>query len=77
MDFQLCVVSAIAFAFVTSHVADMSTAMGTKLFLLVFLLGYVLVKCYRIFVYPFWVSPLRHLPGPKVRTRRPDRKAFR
>ncbi len=25
---------------------------------------------YRIFIYPFYVSPLRHLPGPKVGKRR-------
>jgi hypothetical protein len=28
---------------------------------------YLLLKVYRIFIYPFYVSPLRHLPGPKVR----------
>jgi len=27
------------------------------------LVGY---KVYRAFVYPYYVSPLRHLPGPKV-----------
>jgi hypothetical protein len=23
-------------------------------------------QAYRVFVYPYYVSPLRHLPGPKV-----------
>lgn len=24
-------------------------------------------RIYRLFIYPYFVSPLRHLPGPKVR----------
>ena len=28
----------------------------------------IAVKAYWLFVYPYYVSPLRHLPGPKVRT---------
>lgn len=31
------------------------------------LLHYAVIKCYRMFIYPYWFSPLRHLPGPKVR----------
>ncbi|KAH8879816.1 cytochrome P450 3A5 [Thozetella sp. PMI_491] len=26
---------------------------------------YTLIKLYRIFIYPFWISPLRHLPTPE------------
>lgn len=32
----------------------------------VFLAHYVAIKIYRIFLYPHFFSPLRHLPGPKV-----------
>ncbi|KAJ9144138.1 Cytochrome P450 [Pleurostoma richardsiae] len=35
----------------------------TLLFLL--LIQYLTVKIYRTFIYPYCVSPLRHLPGPK------------
>jgi hypothetical protein len=27
---------------------------------------YLASKAYRIFIYPYYVSPLRNLPGPKV-----------
>ncbi|KAI0271653.1 cytochrome P450 [Gloeopeniophorella convolvens] len=30
------------------------------------LLRWVLRTAYRIFVYPYWVSPLRHIPGPPL-----------
>lgn len=33
----------------------------------VFLAQYLVLKLYRIFLYPNFFSPLRHLPGPKVR----------
>lgn len=32
----------------------------------VFLGQYITLKIYRIFLYPKYFSPLRHLPGPKV-----------
>lgn len=31
-----------------------------------FLLHYVVLKLYRIVIYPTFLSPLRHLPGPKA-----------
>lgn len=33
----------------------------------VFLAQYFVLKFYRIFLYPKFFSPLRHLPGPGVR----------
>jgi len=33
----------------------------------VFLARIVGYRIYRLFIYPYFVSPLRHLPGPKVR----------
>lgn len=37
-----------------------------KSFLMVLLVQYALLKVYRIILYPNFLSPLRHLPGPKV-----------
>jgi hypothetical protein len=37
-----------------------------KVILSVFILQYLTLKWYRIFVYPWYFSPLRHLPTPKV-----------
>lgn len=31
-----------------------------------FLVHYLLVKSYRIWLYPRYFSPLRHVPGPQV-----------
>ena len=39
-----------------------------KTFLGFFVAQYLAVKCYRIFLYPYYFSPLRHLPGPTVST---------
>lgn len=33
---------------------------------LAFLGIYALLKIYRLWLYPTWLSPLRNLPGPKV-----------
>lgn len=41
-------------------------APSQKLTVAVFLVQYLAVKFYRIFLYPYFFSPLRHLPGPKV-----------
>lgn len=37
-----------------------------KTFLGFFTIQFLAVKCYRIFLYPYYFSPLRHLPGPTV-----------
>ena len=37
-------------------------------FLVLFTVQYLTVKYYRIFLYPLYFSPLRHLPGPTVRS---------
>lgn len=36
-------------------------------FLGLYLAQYLAHKIYNIFIYPYYVSPLRHLPGPKVK----------
>lgn len=40
--------------------------------IIVFSAVFLAYQLYRIFVYPYYVSPLRHLPGPKV----PKRQAM-
>jgi hypothetical protein len=37
-----------------------------RIFIPLLLLQYAAVKIYRLFVYPFFFSPLRHPPGPTV-----------
>ena len=39
---------------------------GARAFFLLFLAQFAALKAYRFLVYPFLVSPYRHLPGPKV-----------
>jgi len=40
--------------------------LSARLFLYLFIAHYFVFKFYRIYVYPRYVSPMRHLPGPKV-----------
>lgn len=37
-----------------------------RTFSALFLVHYVVLKIYRIVIYPKFFSPLRHLPGPKA-----------
>jgi hypothetical protein len=37
-----------------------------KIFVMLFAVQYALFVIYNTFIYPFYRSPLRHLPGPKV-----------
>jgi hypothetical protein len=39
-----------------------------RYFVLCFFVQYGAFKFYRIVIYPHFVSPMRHLPGPKVRS---------
>jgi hypothetical protein len=40
---------------------------GLTTLLALFLAQYLLLKIYRVFIWPNFFSPLRKLPGPKVR----------
>jgi hypothetical protein len=65
MDIAIC--AGLATLEVLVAVGGLSTEHSLlKTFLGLFVSQYLLLKCYRIFIYPFYVSPLRHLPGPKV-----------
>lgn len=72
MDIQTCaVLSALeTVAWVGFH-EYRSLALTTRkelvaVFSVFFLVQYFCAKIYRIFIYPVHVSPLRHLPTPKV-----------
>jgi len=38
---------------------------GVKTYLMILAIAFVLRGCYWLFIYPHFVSPLRHLPGPR------------
>ena len=45
---------------------DLATQATLLRFCGLFIAQYLLVTFYRVIVYPHFVSPMRHLPGPKV-----------
>lgn len=45
---------------------DLATQPTLLLFSGLFLAQYLLLTFYRVIVYPHFLSPLRHLPGPKA-----------
>jgi len=49
----------------------------SKAFFCLLALQYVAIKAYNIFNYPFYRSPLRHLPGPKARYNHPNISTFK
>jgi hypothetical protein len=73
MDANIIAVSAMFETFALRALADSQrpTAEYLWIFVEAFIVQYALLKfskmVYKLFIYPFYVSPLRHLPGPKVR----------
>lgn len=65
-DLRICAGLSIVETLVVSHLAGISNYSFPKAAFGLLLVQYALVKYYRIFLYPFYFSPLRHLPGPKV-----------
>ncbi|KAK3687736.1 cytochrome P450 3A5 [Podospora appendiculata] len=71
MDLQLTVVLSVLEVVVltglqrTVDIAQTSPLTLTNAFFIHFLLQYGALKIYRIFIVPHYLSPLRHLPGPK------------
>ncbi|KAI8952274.1 cytochrome P450 3A5 [Xylaria longipes] len=65
MDVAICVV----LASIELYLANLSSKVGESLHLTTFIsllsLHYFLFKFYRIYLYPRFFSPLRHLPGPQ------------
>ena len=72
MDFQLAAVLSAAEAAIWAGVhrsvqaAPVLTLALVSRFLFYFVVQYSALQGYRLFIYPHFVSPLRHLPGPKV-----------
>lgn len=63
MDVIACAVLA------SVEAAVLPAAFGARrrlLWLALFVIQYVAIKCYRILLYPKYFSPLRHIPGPAV-----------
>lgn len=75
MDIVACAVTSLlgklAWARLKDLVSNASLASVTPstVFLGLFSFQYAVVKIYRIFVYPYFLTPLRRLPGPKVWSR--------
>lgn len=72
MDIVACALTSLLGKFAWVHLRDLvSYASPTSIapsavFLGLFSFQYAVVKVYRLFVYPYLLTPLRRLPGPKV-----------
>lgn len=55
--------SAVAVVLLREYVADYTLI---SVFVRLLAANIALAAIYKVFIYPFFVSPLRHLPGPKV-----------
>ncbi|RYP18748.1 hypothetical protein DL765_003770 [Monosporascus sp. GIB2] len=64
MDSTICAVVAMLEALVAQQLIGVSEFM--KAFFMLFVIQYLGVKCYRVFLYPKYFSPLRHIPGPQA-----------
>ncbi|KAI6083023.1 cytochrome P450 [Hypoxylon rubiginosum] len=71
MDFKICLclasVEAVAISALSPSHEILSYLPSNRALLFLGLVGlqWLLIKFYRIFIYPAFVSPLRHIPGPK------------
>ncbi|SPO01403.1 related to benzoate 4-monooxygenase cytochrome P450 [Cephalotrichum gorgonifer] len=72
MDIIVCTTSSLLGRLVWARMGEFfapgpsfPTLEPTGVFLFLFLIQYVIVKTYRLFIYPYFLSPLRSLPGPK------------
>ncbi|RYP91722.1 hypothetical protein DL770_002163 [Monosporascus sp. CRB-9-2] len=64
MDFTICAAAAMLEALVAHQLMGVSGFI--KAFFTLFVIHYLGLKCYRIFLYPKYFSPLRHIPGPQA-----------
>lgn len=73
MKSKICAAIAILGALALSHdtrsVHNYTAAIIN--FSILFVAQYLVITLYNVFIYPFYRSPLRHLPGPKVLIPRP------
>ena len=73
MDIAACAVTSLLGRFAWVHLeeplarsAPLPSIRSSTVFFILFSFQYALIKTYRLFVYPYFRSPLRNLPGPKV-----------
>ncbi|RYP27267.1 hypothetical protein DL768_011253 [Monosporascus sp. mg162] len=63
MDSTMCAVVAMLETLMAQQMMGVSGFI--KAFFILFVIHYLGLKCYRIFLYPKYISPLRHIPGPQ------------
>lgn len=66
MESKLCAIVAALAAFTLSYNNQSDYTTILILFIELFIAQYAVILLYNVFIYPFYRSPLRHLPGPKV-----------
>jgi hypothetical protein len=66
MKSKICATVAALTAFALSYNNRSDYTATFIIFIKLFIAQLVVVLVYNVFVYPFYRSPLRHLPGPKV-----------
>lgn len=69
MDFKICAALAVLETVSVASLREFHVIAALRTWAGLLLFQYLLVKAYRVLLYPFYVSPLRHLPGPKVGAR--------
>ena len=68
MEAGYCVALSAAEAMVLQLRTRQSRVVTAQSFLVFFILQYLAVKVWNLLVYPAFLSPLRNVPGPKVRS---------
>ena len=78
MDIAACAVTSLLGRFAWMHLegplsqsSPLPSVRTSTVFFAFFSVQYAIVKTYRLFVYPYFRSPLRKLPGPKVIPQQP------
>jgi hypothetical protein len=66
MKSRTCAATSLLGAFAVSYNDRANYTAFLIIFLKLFIVQYTVIVLYNIFIYPFYRSPLRHLPGPKV-----------
>ncbi|KAM0326282.1 hypothetical protein ACHAQA_006880 [Verticillium albo-atrum] len=65
MDLEISIAVGILLTITSSRFILLEDVMPLCVFLLAFAVQFIAFKVYRVFIFPRFVSPLRHLPGPK------------
>lgn len=67
MDLAICATLTVIESYLPLGNLRAEKASNFNRIIILFLVHYCLLKFYRIYIYPRYFSPLRHLPGPRVR----------